>query len=580
MADLTKDEIARLRASMKWSRDKLEPFRRNKKQMLQQFLGANYNDEDGSDKKVMLNLLEMMVSTILTQLAGQSPQILITTPKRELKAQAIAWELAVTESARETNLADALETAVFNAMFCIGIVKTGLEHTDTLNIGDEEIPVTRPFARSVDPDDWVHDMAAKTWDDVQYSADRYRMPLEEAQKSPLFRKSVRAFLEADGKQTSEDFSDGRDASPKEFVETVGLWDVWMPARNEIITLADDDKDEILRTVEWDGPEGGPYYTLSMRPIPNRTMPLSPISVVWDMHNLANSMMRKVNEQAEAAKDILLGREGHEDDAQRIRDAKNGDYVPVADPNAVAPMSISGPNQTLVALIIYLKQLFSWKAGNLDLLAGLGPQSETATQDEMLNRNANKTMAAMQVRVLEFDRKIMRALAWYEFTEPLRSRQLTRQITGTNMNFTVEWSPEIRKGRFLDHNFDIVPFSMQYRSPGQRLQSIIQFALQVILPLSQTPAGQQQGVGIDINGLARLVARYGDLPELNEVITFVEKGEAETTQEMRQSPNTTRTNVRVNRPGATPRGAEDVLLNTLMGGQNQGAEQAGVMRAVG
>jgi hypothetical protein len=73
----------------------------------------------------------------------------------------------------------------------------------------------------------------------------------------------------------------------------------------------------------------------------------------------------------------------------------------------------------------------------------------------------------------------------------------------------------------------------------------------------------------------------NVPELAEVITAggqpidLVPGSG---GQMRQSPVTTRTNIRENRPGATPRGAEDVLMRGMLGQGSQPAEMDAAVRA--
>ncbi len=54
----------RLFASVQWSRRQLEPFRRNRRVMLEQYVGQHYGDS-GSRKRVPINLREMAMNIYL-----------------------------------------------------------------------------------------------------------------------------------------------------------------------------------------------------------------------------------------------------------------------------------------------------------------------------------------------------------------------------------------------------------------------------------------------------------------------------------------------------------------------------------
>ena len=53
-----KEHLSRLRDAMRFSRRKLEPFRRRHKEAIEQYVGIDYS-EGGSDKPVYLNLMEV-----------------------------------------------------------------------------------------------------------------------------------------------------------------------------------------------------------------------------------------------------------------------------------------------------------------------------------------------------------------------------------------------------------------------------------------------------------------------------------------------------------------------------------------
>jgi len=77
-----------------------------------------------------------------------------------------------------------------------------------------------------------------------------------------------------------------------------------------------------------------------------------------------------------------------------------------------------------------------------------------------------------------------------------------------------------------------------------------------------------------------------MPELEELIIFngepmADRGEGPVQpvpERPRQSPQTTRTYERINRPGGTRPGSDAAMIQTLLGGRPQNAELAGVGRS--
>jgi hypothetical protein len=94
--------------------------------------------------------------------------------------------------------------------------------------------------------------------------------------------------------------------------------------------------------------------------------------------------------------------------------------------------------------------------------------------------------------------------------------------------------------------------------------------------------QQQGGQIDFKELMAIVSRLSNVPELNDIVVFGEPQPSQPEQGNSQptlAPHTTRTYERVNRPGATRHGKDDVMSRLLMGGNVQPAEGAALGRAV-
>ena len=141
-----------------------------------------------------------------------------------------------------------------------------------------------------------------------------------------------------------------------------------------------------------------------------------------------------------------------------------------------------------------------------------------------------------------------------------------------------WSEDTREGDWLDYNFDVDPYSLQDDSPSTKLQKIGQALERFVFPV--LPAIQAQGGSIDFRRLLELVARLGNVDELQELVIFGEPAQPEATRPERASGQpafTHRTYERVNRPGATRQGKDDVMSRILMGAKAQSSEVAALGR---
>jgi hypothetical protein len=337
--------------------------------------------------------------------------------------------------------------------------------------------------------------------------------------------------------------------------------------------------KVLRDVAWDGPQGSPYVRLAFNHVPSNLMPLPPVQLWLDLHELANGVFRKLANQATRKKTVTVFQGGSDEDVHRFKMAKDGEAIRSnAKPE---DMSVGGVDGGNLAFFIQNKDLYNIMAGNIDALGGLSPQADTAKQEQLIGEASSARLKAMGDSVIEFAREIFRRLAWYAWTDPVRTRTL-RKPAGKNTGITVkvEWTPETRDGDFLDYNLDIDVFSMRDDSPSTRVEKLMMILERVTLPFMQQL--EAQGGYIDLRMLHSYLGENVNLPELSNIIKFQDPGpEADRPISgnprpeyiSTKSPVTHRTYERVNRPGATRHGRDAALMQTLLGGKAQSAEMA-------
>ncbi len=575
-----KDRVRQLRKAMDYSRRRLRPFRRHQYEALRQLVGAHYSD-DGTTDRVPVNLIELAANIYTAQLASRSPRALVTTPHMQLKASALDLELALNHLSEEINLEDTLRKVSRNSLFSIGIVKIGLTAKAEVEVDGFLHDPGQPFVDVVDLDDWVHDMAARSWEECDFMGNKYRLPLEYVRDSPLFdeaerkkigptSKAVYSTHSEGGDERAESLSKTRGTDPDEFRQHVELWDIWLPKENLIVTIpAEGEGGAVLRTVEWDGPEEGPYIILTYNDVPGNVMPMPPVASWMDLHQLGNVAYRKLGRQVERQKTILGVAGPATEDGSRIIRANDGDTIRLDNPGLASEFHFGGADQASMAFTIDLFNRFSYFAGNLDSLGGLGSQAETLGQEEIIKQSSSQRMQDMQGRMIRFTQKIIKGLAWYLWTDPLIEIPLVKRIPEYDIEVPITWSAEQREGDFLDYNFSIQPYSLQRQTPGGQLQAIQQIFTQFLIPLA--PMMESQNMAINFEGFLRVVSRYMNMPELEEFVTFL--GEPSGQQpvggggggEMRQSPVTSRNYTRQNIPGASQQGADQAMVAQLLGG---------------
>lgn len=517
-----KEDFKKLVDTMKYNQKKFEVYRDNRIKFIRQFVGMHYSD-DGSGDKIPLNLLELMVNVYTSQLVSKNPQASVTAGVKQLKPAAKTLELAVNHLIDEISLGKTLKKGTTDSLFSLGIGKVGLNYSKTVEMGGFKHDVGQPFADMVQIDDFIYDLKARAWETISFAADRFRIPLEQVKDCGLYSKEAVKQIkpEKDKKysrqenRASDITSDNADYRDEGFKDYCQIWDVWLPEENQIVTVSFD-SDIPLRVNDWTGPEHGMYHLLGYTDVPGNIMPLSPISLLFDLHELTNNLYRQLGRQALRQKTITAYEGKAVKDADRIRQSPDGETVRVDNIDKVKEMKYGGADQMNIAFTTLAKQNFSYFGGNLDSIGGLGAQAETAKQEQLIAASSSQRLASMGLDVKEWAGGIMKDLAWYLWHDPLIELPVVKRVEGTDLEVTETFSPETQEGDFFDYNITINPYSMKDSTPEEQVGGVMAY-LRETAPFQ--PQMQQQGVNIDFEALTNLVADVKNIPQMKEIITF-------------------------------------------------------------
>jgi hypothetical protein len=567
-----------LRDSVDWSQRQMVRVRENRLEAIKQFVGKHYAG-GGTQNRVPTNFIELAVSIYTQQLAARPPRVMVTTKVRNLKPSAYTMELALNQLPDEIRLGETLRRAVVEAMFCLGIVKVGIAHSGVSMLGHD---IGSPFVDLVTADDYFMDMSAKRMDLCQYEGNDYFLPVETARdlwtgKRSEIQPDKHTLVGIEGTTRADSISvdEGADV----YKERVHLRDVWLPEEQKMVTYGVT-SGKVFNIVEWDGPDIGPYYKLGFSDVPGNLLPLAPVALWRDLHELGNSLFRKLGKQADVKKTIAAFQGGNDDDVMALQKAADGEGIKYSGQPPVN-IGVGGIDAPTLAFWLQCRDIFTYFAGNLDTLGGLSPKTDTVGQDKLMAEAASARVNYMKNQTMDFVKGIFKALAWYEWTDPERKRMVEKVVPGEpSLYATVEWSAETRKGDYLDYNFDIDVHSMEDSTPSLKLQKLELALSRFILPVLQFPEQ------INLPELTDLVAKLANLPELLDVVTLMqplpgqpERGNANPEGKPSKPANTTRTYERVNRPGATQQGKTDVMSRILMGAGVQQSEAASLNRPI-
>ncbi|MFA5186691.1 MAG: hypothetical protein WC551_09465 [Patescibacteria group bacterium] len=576
MNPLSDTEFKRLRESIDWSNRQLEFTRRKRVEAVKQLVGSHYSD-GGADKCVPTNFIKLATDIHIRLLAARAPRALITTLRPDLRPTAANLELRVNQIPDEIDLTTTFRKLVAEAIFSMGIVKIGL-HTVGKILGHE---YGQTFVDLVTIDDYFCDMAAKQMEQIQYEGNDYWLDYKEVMESDMFPKAALSGLKADEYtvigERGEDRAEGifSNGSATLFKDKIWLRDVWLPSEELVVTYAVK-SEKRLNVVEWEGPERGPYKKLGFSDVPGNLLPLPPVAVWRDIHELANALFRKLANQADGQKTVLGFPGGNDESVIEFRNAKDNDGIKYKG-GKPEKLTVGGIDPTTLAFYLQCRDLYSYFADNLDSLGGLGPQTKTVGQDRLISEAANAQLRDMASKFVDCAREVFRAIAWYEWNDPVSSKILEKPVPGTDLKIRVPWNRDSRKGSFDLYDLQIDVYSLQDDSPALQLQRLNLFVKEFVLPLA--PLIQQQGGTIDVQTILRLAAKYADFKEGGEIVVFTNDQGSEKAAGVPGMPQqTTRTYERVNRPGATEGGKSQILQQALLGGNPQKSEMESLTRS--
>ena len=582
----------RLLKSVKGSYEKLAPFRTLVNSLVEEYAGSAYGHGQGPRHEIYMNLMNQAVEAYTMALAANRPRVLVSTEYPELKYFSKVFESATNNLIKEIGIEQTIRRWVLDAFFCIGVVKVHMA-----DAGDVEVETDlwmdpgKPFASNVSLDNFVYDMSAKKWTEIQYAGDSYRIPFHELKDEDIYDQSVVKELRPTSKfhqeqDRLEGLSRGQVTDPDEYQPGIDLMDIWIPRDDMIYTFAMDHvkrfegRHRPVAEMRWDGPEFGPYHILSFNDVPENIMPTSPASHLNNLSKLANNIIRKQGRKARSARRIHTYPPASHKDAQKVQRASDDAWVEVQENGELREVLIGGIDPNNQAFLAGIIEMFDRMAGNLQVQAGLGTSAPTARQEQMIARHAGKKESQMQYRVVEASVSLIRDLGYMLWEDSVKEIPGKYPLEGTKLFLDGTWTPNKREGNFFDYNFDIDIFSMGYQAPDERGRNITE----MVQMFAQFQEGlSAQGGQIDFAALLEMLSELTNEPRLKEIIKF---GEMERTPPDKPGPSgkptpKTTEHIRRNVP------AEKSQLSSagLQGGQGgdlaalgagQGGGQGGVM----
>jgi hypothetical protein len=398
-----------------------------------------------------------------------------------------------------------------------------------LEFGDIRIDPGQVYADNVDFDDFVFDPTCKVLEEAAFTGHRSRVPRQlllddDACDHDTVMKLPRS-VHPDSKRkaaalTQKGLSNQEMFELQDFVDIV---EVYVPGADSIIMIPDPEQmmtDKYVKIQDFYGPKTGPYRYLSLtQPVPGNPFPIAPVGIWYDLHIMANRLMKKQMIRADNQKTVVVADPSAADQAEDMRDAEDGEII-FGNPDTAKMFSTYGAEKTTDASMQNLQVWFNYMSGNPDQIAGMADNADTATQATILAGNANVTMEDSRSITYEFSSDVNSDIAWFLHYDPLIdlpliARKQKGMPEGIQAGQQIHLTPEQRRGDHFHFTFKIKPKSMATIDPTILSKRIFEFATNVVPALCMA-AGQATQLGIPFN-LQRSITDLADQMDLSDMV---------------------------------------------------------------
>jgi len=502
-----------IQASKAWKKI-VSPALANRETMLKALYSGYYSGGEGQKeyKKHPINLLDRGLSILIPYLVMNDPHLLISSRNNEFRPFAKTTELAFNHLMKEIHFArTTLRPVIRDSMTGLGITKTGIMKSSEVEIFGYTHAVGQVYSDPVDLIDYIGDPNATSFEGFEFEGNYVKIPVNIAKELyPKFADLLSAsnsLREAGEKNYDPEYIAKGDVDGINSIrEYVQLADFWIPDEGIIITI-EPRSGKILKTVESDSPETGPYDKLYYKDFSGTPLPIPPVWYWLDMDRAINIIVNKMRQQAESQKTNLAYEGDAADDAARLAAATDLKTVKVSNIEGIKTIEWPGIDPEHYNWIQYLEQQYSLQGNNLYTLGGRNAGAETLGQEQMLFANASKSIDDMVESVYGFTKSIVNKMVYYFWTDPLISIPQIKRIDGYG-EIPVIFDRAAREGEFWDYEFDIEPYSMQRLSPSVEFQRTLSLLTQWILPTASIAA--QQGAIINIPKATKHLAKMSGL----------------------------------------------------------------------
>jgi hypothetical protein len=576
--------------------------------MVSHYAGPNWAEQT-DEVDILLNLTSLYVQTISHTLVPKCPRFMLSTFDRGQVEACSVMQDAGNRELKRMQAQIPIRRTVTDSLFGVGIYRVALATpAESAGRGWGQ-KGGEPILTRIDREDFAYDNFAGDFSECAWTAHSYRVPLAAVQEDKRFSRH-RKDLKADQPQQFDEYGIEKIGvlnrgfyGNEEIEDMVALWEFYLPRHRSVFTFITDGTGTPVSCADgrplgeqpWIGPEVGPYGFMGYYWVPGSPMPKGPIMDLYQSDLAANMLYRKALGSAERNK--VLTAYAQAEDAKRAQGASDGDSVFVEDPKSIQQITYGGENfQLAYGGAQAMRELFDFEGGNLALLGGRSQQAKTATQEQLLNQNAQGSVQDLQETTLVAINDMVSRLCWYWWKHPhavFRSPATVPGLPGlSHMRYAFPKGAKDERGRkrtitreadFSDLDIQVDSYSLTPSTPQSRLAMLRQFWQQDVMPAMQIMQGQ--GLAADFNAYFKKVGEYLNDPDVQEILTIreppPEMAPGGGGQDQPGMPaNTNRQYTRVSTSEGTDKGQGQNQITTLLSGKSTGGRQENTTQAAG
>lgn len=512
--DVKLNFVRRLQRMVKsWQKLTEAPVKHSHK--LWQAVASGYYDS-GYARTHTINLVDRGVNTLVPFLVEGTPKVNVETKIPEYTPWAFTTKLALNHWLQQERFAERVLIPVARNSLIepAGITRTSIMHHRNYERQEGVYKLGAPHVDVVEYSNYVGDPSARRREEFIMEGDIYKLPTDYAKE--FFGPKYADLIISDGELVNDwspeqILSSGFNKDSLSIRDFTTFIDLYLYDEGIIITILPEGKStRIINTIEWDGPDGGPYDVLAYKYISENPVPLPPAWSWHDMDVTMNLLVEKMRQQAESQKRIIAVQST--DDANRLRECPNNGILTFDDLTGIQQLDFGGVTPDNYNWVSFVETEFSRTGGNADILGGRGAGAPTLGQEQMLYNNAARIVGSMLNRFQDFSTSVIRKLAWAFWIEPTTYVPVVKEVSGLG-TIPVVFSDNTKVGEFYDFTFDITPYSTQRESPESKFNKIMMFMSQWLLPTIQFAGAQ--GAQLDFNKVNTIMAQYLGLDNFND-----------------------------------------------------------------